>query len=117
MAWTSSRRFDENRIFIRVNHQILPNISFHSYLFEDGSKQKYFSRVHLHRWTVPVDDHNSKMIGWRVFGPHIDSRNAGKRHLVGYEKMDFLEGQCGMRRPERLGYGQGDLPPLYKNPP
>ena len=115
MAWTSSRRFDENKIFIRVNHQILPNVSFHSYLFEDGLKQKHFSRVHLHRWTVPVDDHNSKMIGWRVFGPHIDPRGAGKKHFVGYEKMDFLEGQCGMRRPERLRYGQGELPPVYKD--
>ena len=106
MACTSSRRFDENKIFIRVNHQIMPNVSFHSYLFEDGSKRKHFSRVHMHRWTVPVDNTNSKMIGWRVFGPHIDPRDMGTRNLVGFEKIDFLEGQTGMRRPERMQYGQ-----------
>lgn len=115
VAWTSSRRVDESKIFIRVNHQILPNISFHSYLFEDGAKPKHFSRIHMMRWTVPVDDENSKMIGWRVFGPYIDPRNVGKREYVGYEKMDFLEGQTGMRRPERMKYGAGELPPVPKD--
>lgn len=115
MAWTSSRRVDATKIFIRVNHQILPNLSFHSYLFEDGSKPVHFSRVHMIRWTVPVDDENSKMIGWRVFGPHIDTRNIGKREYVGYEKMDFLEGQVGMRRPERMEYEDGELPPIAKH--
>jgi phenylpropionate dioxygenase-like ring-hydroxylating dioxygenase large terminal subunit len=112
IAWTSSRRVNEERIFIRVNHQILPNISFHSYLFEDGTAKQHFTRVHMMRWTVPVDDENSKMIGWRVMGPHLDRRGIGKENMVGFEKMDFLEGQCGMRRPERESYGQGELPPL-----
>jgi len=115
MAWTSSRRVNDERIFIRVNHQVLPNLSFHSYLFEDGSARKHFSRMHMIRWTVPVDDVNTKMIGWRVHGPYIDPRNAGKKHLIGYETIDFLEGQCGMRRPERMQYGQGELPPIPKH--
>lgn len=113
MAWTSSRRVNAERIFIRINHQMLPNVSFHSYVFEDGAKRKHFSRVHIHRWTVPVDDEHCKMIGWRAFGPHIDPRGAGKRELVGFESIDFLEGQVGMRRPERFGkYQLTDLPPI-----
>ena len=64
---------------------------------------------------MPVDDENCIMFGWRMFGPHCDPRGVGKKHLVGYEKMDFLEGQCGMRRPERLQYGQGELPPVPKH--
>ncbi|MDH3580823.1 MAG: Rieske 2Fe-2S domain-containing protein [Hyphomicrobiales bacterium] len=115
MAWTSSRRVDDEKLFVRINHQALPNLSFHSYLFEDGSEKKHFSRVHMIRWTVPVDDTNSKMIGWRVIGRNIDPRDIGKKHLVGYESMDFLEGQVAMRRPEREKYGQGKLPPIPKN--
>ena len=120
MAWTSSRRVDDTYLFIRINHQILPNLSFHSYLFEDGAKSKYFSRVHMYRWTVPIDDHNCKMIGWRGIGPHIDPRDVGNEDLIGYEKIDFLEGQCGVRRPERAKYGPGDnqinaLPPVPAN--
>ena len=115
MAWTSSRRINDEKIFIRVNHQFLPNGSFHSYLFEDGTKKKHFSRLHMFRWTVPVDDVNSIMFGWRVVGPHLDVRDIGKEHMTGYEKMDFLEGQVGMRRPERDTYGQGELPPRYKH--
>ncbi len=115
MAWTSSRRFSDDKIFIRVNQQILPNLSFHTYLFEDGSKPKHFSRIHMIRWTVPVDNENSKMIGWRVMGPHIDPRNVGKREYIGFEKVDFLEGQCGMRRPDRMKYGPGELPPVAKH--
>ena len=115
MAWTSSRRVDDEKIFIRVNYQFLPNGSFHSYLFEDGSKRNHFSRTHMFRWVVPVDDENCIMFGWRMFGSHCDPRDVGKKHLVGFEKMDFLEGQCGMRRPERLQYGQGELPPIPRH--
>ena len=119
MAWSSSRRINSERIFIRINHQVLPNISFHSYVFEDGSKRKHFSRNHIMRWTVPVDDHNSKMIGWRTVGPHIDPRQVAspeKRHLIGYETIDFLDGQVAMRRPERFGkYKDVPLPPIPPN--
>jgi len=115
MAWTSSRRVDDDYIFIRINHQILPNLSFHSYLFEDGKKSKHFSRIHMHRWTVPIDDTNCKMIGWRAIGPNIDPRDVGKEELVGFEKIDFLEGQCGIRRPERAKYGPGQFPPIPKH--
>ena len=119
MAWSSSRRVNNERIFIRINHQVLPNVSFHSYLFEDGTKAKHFSRMNMHRWTVPVDDHNCKMIGWRICGPHIDPRqiaNKENRHLIGYETIDFLEGQVAMRRPERFGkYKDDPIPPIPPN--
>jgi hypothetical protein len=60
-----------------------------------------------------VDDQNSKMIGWRVMGPGIDTRGVGDKSLVGYETIDFLEGQVAMRRPERFGqYRLEDLPPI-----
>lgn len=116
MAWTSSRRVSKDRTYIRINQQMLPCVSFHSYLFEDAKSKKHFSRIHMMRWTIPVDDVNCKMIGWRMYGPGIDTRNLigpDKKHLIGYETIDFLEGQVGMRRPERFGkYKPEDLPPI-----
>jgi hypothetical protein len=116
LACAGARRVDKDRLFVRVQHQALPNLSLHAYTSEDGSARKHFSRFHIIRWTVPVDDENSKMIGWRVMGPGIDTRGVGDKSLVGYETIDFLEGQVAMRRPERFGqYKLEDLPPIPSN--
>jgi nitrite reductase/ring-hydroxylating ferredoxin subunit len=113
LACAGARRVDKDRLFVRVQHQALPNLSLHAYTSEDGSSKKLFSRFHIVRWTVPVDDENSKMIGWRVMGPGIDTRGIGKKEWVGYESIDFLEGQVAMRRPERFGqYTINDMPPI-----
>ncbi len=106
LAWTSSRRIDDGKIFVRVNQQVLPNISCHSYLFETGEARKIFSRIHMLRWTVPVNDTASKMIGWRMVGPTIDPRGIGEalKHLIGFETIDFLDGQGSRRRPELERY-------------
>lgn len=116
LACAGARRADDDHMFIRVQHQVLPNLSLHAYTSEDGHAKKLFSRFHIIRWTVPVDDENSKMIGWRVMGPNIDTRGVGDKSLVGYESIDFLEGQVAMRRPERFGkYKLSDLPPIPPN--
>ena len=116
LACAGARRVDKDRLFVRVQHQVLPNLSLHAYTSEDGSQKKLFSRFHIIRWTVPVDDENSKMIGWRVMGPGIDTRGICDKSLVGYESIDFLEGQVAMRRPERFGqYKLEDLPPIPPN--
>lgn len=116
LACAGARRVDKDRLFVRVQHQVLPNLSLHAYTSEDGSARKHFSRFHIIRWTVPVDDENSKMIGWRVMGPGIDTRGVCDKSLVGYETIDFLEGQVAMRRPERFGeYRLEDMPPIPSN--
>lgn len=113
LACAGARRASKDNLFIRVQHQVLPNLSLHAYTSEDGAQQKFFSRFHIVRWTVPVDDQNSKMIGWRVMGPGIDTRGVGNKDMVGYETIDFLEGQVAMRRPERFGqYKLEDFPPI-----
>jgi hypothetical protein len=113
LACAGARRSDDGHMFIRVQHQVLPNLSLHAYTSEDVKKKKLFIRFHMIRWTVPGDDQNAKMIGWRVMGPGIDTRGVGDKSLVGYETIDFLEGQVSMRRPERFGkYKLEDTPPL-----
>lgn len=116
LACAGARRSDDQHMFVRVQHQVLPNLSLHAYTSEDGLKKKLFSRFNIVRWTVPVDDVNSKMIGWRVLGPTIDTRGVGDKNMVGYEAIDFLEGQVAMRRPERFGkYKLEDMPPIPSN--
>ena len=113
LACSGARRSDDNHMYIRVQHQVLPNLSLHAYTSEDGYKKKFFGRFHMIRWTVPVDDVNTKMLGWRVMGPGIDTRGVGDKSLVGYETIDFLEGQVALRRPERFGkYKLEDMPPI-----
>jgi phenylpropionate dioxygenase-like ring-hydroxylating dioxygenase large terminal subunit len=116
LACAGARRGDDGHMHIRVQQQVLPNLSLHAYTSEDAKKKKLFSRFHMIRWTVPVDDTHSKMMGWRVMGPGIDTRGVGDKSLVGYETIDFLEGQVAMRRPERFGqYKLEDLPPIPDN--
>lgn len=113
LASSGARRSDDNHMFIRVQHQVLPNFSLHAYTSEDGLQKKLFSRFHMIRWTVPVDDVNCKMLGWRVMGPGVDTRGVGDKNMVGYETIDFLEGQVAMRRPERFGtFKLEDMPPI-----
>lgn len=113
LACAGARRADDGHMFIRVQHQVLPNLSLHAYTSEDGKQKKLFSRFHMIRWTVPVDDQNSKMVGWRVMGPGVDTRGVGDKGMVGYETIDFLEGQVAMRRPQRFGdYKLEDMPPI-----
>lgn len=117
LACSGARRADDDHMFIRVQHQVLPNLSFHAYTSEDGKQKKLFSRFHMIRWTVPVDDQNCKMLGWRVMGPGVDTRGVGDKNMVGYETIDFLEGQVAMRRPERFSkYKLEDIPPIPSNP-
>ncbi|MBF5007126.1 Rieske 2Fe-2S domain-containing protein [Diaphorobacter caeni] len=106
LACAGARRSSKDHMFVRVQHQVLPNLSLHAYTSEDGQKKKLFSRFHIIRWTVPVDDENAKMIGWRVMGPGIDTRNVGNKALVGYETIDFLDGQVALRRPDRFANGK-----------
>lgn len=116
LACAGARRVNKDRLFVRVQHQVLPNLSLHAYTSEDGSATKHFSRFHIIRWTVPVDDTNCKMIGWRVMGPGIDTRGVCDKSLVGYESIDFLDGQVALRRPERFGnYTLEDMPPIPSN--
>jgi phenylpropionate dioxygenase-like ring-hydroxylating dioxygenase large terminal subunit len=106
MVFVASRRVNENLVWVRINDLILPNMSQHASLFEDGTARRLFHRVHMSRWYVPVDDTNSIIYGWRMFGKTIDPRQKGDRSKIGWDKMDFLDGQVGDR-----GYDEGQRLP------
>ena len=42
------------------------------------------------RWMVPLDNTNTKTIGWRYFSKELDPREQGDASSVGVEKIDFI---------------------------
>ncbi len=97
MTFIAGRRMDANRIWLRIQDCILPNMTQHAYLFENGSERRIFHRVHMARWYVPVDNTHSIIFGWRMFGESIDPLRLGRKDRLGWDDMDFLEGQVGNR--------------------
>lgn len=97
MTLVAGRRMDSNTVWWRTNDLIVPNMSLHAYLFEDGSQRRIFHRVGMCRWYVPIDDTRSMILGWRTFGGDSDPLGRGKRERVGWDDVDFLEGQTGNR--------------------
>lgn len=97
MAFIAGRRMSNDRVWWRINECTVPNNTFHAYLFEDGSKPRKFHRVHMARWYVPVDNTNSIIYGWRMFGKTVDPLQAGREERVGWNDIDFLEGQVKNR--------------------
>lgn len=97
MAFIASRRVSEDLVWVRINDLIVPNVSQHASLYEDGAERRLFHRVAMSRWYVPVDDTHSIIYGWRMFGDVIDPKGKGNKEKVGWDKMDFLDGQVGDR--------------------
>jgi tert-butyl alcohol monooxygenase / tert-amyl alcohol desaturase len=97
MAFIAGRRMSDDRVWWRINECTVPNNTFHAYLFEDGSTPRKFHRVHMARWYVPVDNTNSIIYGWRMFGKAVDPLQVGREERVGWNDIDFLEGQVKNR--------------------
>ena len=55
-----------------MNHAVTPNIGEISSAWEKGIEPVLFRRVYGTRWTVPVDDTNTIMFGWRHLNDFID---------------------------------------------
>jgi tert-butyl alcohol monooxygenase / tert-amyl alcohol desaturase len=97
MAFSAGRRVGKERIWVRLQDVILPNLTLHPYTAEEGREANYFHRIYMVRWYVPVDNENCMVFGIRMFGESIDPYGIGRREDCGYDKTDFLDGQTGHR--------------------
>lgn len=97
MAFVAGRRMNDQLVWWRINECALPNLTHHAYTFENGRERRLFHRVHMSRWYVPVDDTNTIVYGWRMFGRTVDPLQKGREERVGWDDIDFLEGQVGNR--------------------
>ncbi len=106
MLYTTTRRCGD-WVWIRSNHVMLPNCGQVGVLWEDADKEKLFSRVSITRWTVPIDDTNCYILGWRHFNKTVDPKGRGDESQIGKEMVDFV-GQIGNRTHEEKQREPGD---------
>lgn len=93
MIYVTTRRW-KDKVWVRSNDIILPNLAQVGHIWEDGQEIKQFCRVGITRWTTPLDNGTCKVIGWRHFHEEVNPRGIGKEEDCGVEKVDFY-GQGG----------------------
>lgn len=108
MVFMAGRRVGDERIWVRLNDVVLPNLTVHGHTNEAGVEARYFHRVYMVRWYVPVDNENSIVFGLRMFGESVDPYGTGDITKLGYDKTDFLDGQTSARPYEVAQRTPGD---------
>ena len=86
----------KDKIWVRTTEDILPNMSQAGALWLTADEEECFLRVAMTEWARPVDDTNTKVIGWRHFNDRVDP-GMGDRTQVGSEMIDFI-GQTEIER-------------------
>jgi nitrite reductase/ring-hydroxylating ferredoxin subunit len=87
----------KDKIWVRTTEDILPNMNQAGSLWLSAEEEVCFDRVALTRWMMPVDDADTKMIGWRYFNDRVDA-GLGDKSQVGLGTIDFI-GQTEDERP------------------
>ncbi|MFT5174211.1 MAG: phenylpropionate dioxygenase-like ring-hydroxylating dioxygenase large terminal subunit [Gammaproteobacteria bacterium] len=101
MVFMANRRNpDEKTVWLRMTEMQFPNFLQIGSLFPSARRERHSSMC-LSRWHVPVDDTHMIMFGWRHFNDEVDPDQAGDESDCGYDKIDFLVGQC--ERPYEAG--------------
>ena len=95
MYYITPRRVGDH-VWVRMNDVIMPNILRAGFVWEDGYREKFFTRGSLLRWCVPIDDESCLAIGWRLFNAETDPNGKGDRRAIGRESVDLI-GQTGER--------------------
>ena len=93
---TNVRRWEE-RIWVRTAEILLPAIAQPPDIYQNPDREKFFPRVGITKWTVPVDDTHCKIIAYRHFSDELDLDGKGDRAKVGLNRVDFI-GQTGVER-------------------
>ena len=107
MIYVTTRRW-QDKVWVRSNDIVLPNLAQVGHIWEDGQDDKEFARVGITRWTTPVDNTTCRIIGWRHFHPEQDPRGMAREDEVGKESTDFF-GQNGNRSYEDRQRLPGDF--------
>jgi len=79
-----------DHVWTRTTESILPNGNQTGAIWEEAEKEKFFQRTSMLRWMVPLDNTNTKTIGWRYFSIDLDPRSQGDEALIGLESIDFV---------------------------
>ena len=93
---TNARRW-KDYMWVRTAEIFLPATAQPPDIYQNPDREKFFPRVGITKWTLPVDDTHCKIIAWRHFGDDLDLDGKGNRANVGLNKVDFV-GQTGDER-------------------
>jgi phenylpropionate dioxygenase-like ring-hydroxylating dioxygenase large terminal subunit len=115
MIYVTTRRW-QDKVWVRSNDIILPNLAQVGHIWEDGQEIKQFARVGITRWTTPIDNVTCKVIGWRHFHPEVNPRGIGNEAECGVEKVDFY-GQGGGQSFEERQRLPGDYDAIVSQRP
>ncbi len=95
--YLTNARMWQNYLWVRTAEVFLPMVAQPPDIYQNPDKEKFFPRVGITKWTVPVNDHACKIIAWRHFNDTLDADGKGDRASVGANKIDFV-GQTGVER-------------------
>ena len=93
---TNARRW-EDFVWIRIAEWFAPNFAQPPDIYQNPDREKFFVRVGITKWTVPVDDTSCRIIAWRHFNENLIDDDRTDRDKIGMDKVDFL-GQSGSER-------------------
>lgn len=79
-----------NRILVRSNDAIMPNISQGGSNWLDDKSKNFFTRAGMFRWKVPVDDASTTQIGWRLFDGQVEPEGRFPVEEIGKEKLGLF---------------------------
>ena len=96
-VYLTNTRVWNDFVWIRTAEWIAPNFAQPPDIYQDPDREKFFVRVAITKWTVPVDDTRTRIIAWRHFNTTLDLGAKGDRAKVGQDKVDFI-GQSGTER-------------------
>lgn len=93
---TNTRRW-QDYLWVRTAEVFLPAIAQPPDIYQNPNQEKFFPRVGITKWTVPVNNTHCKIIAWRHFNDTLDVDNKGDPGAVGLNRVDFV-GQTGVER-------------------
>ncbi len=96
-VWLTNTRVWGEYLWVRTAESLTPTFAQPPDIFQNPDREKFFTRVGISKWVLPVDNTHCQIIGWRHFGEELDLGGKGDRSAVGIGKVDFL-GQTGTER-------------------
>lgn len=96
LLYTARRRLDENTVWVRILHTLMPNDSYVPSTWDLGDPPLYYQRALYMRRLVPLDDETCCFFGWRVHGEgfpggYPEKNGPGVIDMDGQVKRDDYE--------------------------
>jgi nitrite reductase/ring-hydroxylating ferredoxin subunit len=96
-VWLTNTRVWGDYLWVRTAESLTPGFAQPPDIYQNPDREKFFTRVGISKWVLPVDNTHCQIVGWRHFSEELDLGGKGDRSKVGINRVDFL-GQTGTER-------------------